>query len=647
MFRPAPCALALALACLLGVGPVLAGASSPVPAPAPPLMGSDAEASNNFSFVRYRADYVVRPDAGDVQTETYEILLKTKAAVEQFSQVRLSYSEKMETLDVLSAYTLTADGQRRAVPADRIYTQESYSSASAAMYADRKVRVIVFPNLAPGTRLVYQLRRTQQTPYFPGYFGLWETFNVFTQYDDAEVTLSAPANLPMYVDSRGVQGSDTPTVKHGQTQWRWRYQRHDPMQAQNWAAEVWEFSPNIMASTYRDWAQLGHAYQVKAGEAAQVTPQIHALADEVTAGISDRKAQADALYRWVAQNIRYVAVYLGNGGLEPNSAQSILDNHYGDCKDHVVILEALLAAKGIASSPVLVGAGGGPTLPKIPVLGRFNHAITYVPEFDLYLDSTSAWARFGQLPDGDLGAPVLRTRDASLARTPANDPQRNATAMDVRFTFDAQGNLRGETVPKLSDNAQIRVRTQFAQLNAQNRARAEEQIMAASGFDGRGQLQIQGVPVDLTRPFGYRMTFQAEDYVDFSVPGGMAVPDPPGGESVRGLYATASAPANEAPFYCNASLREETYRLQFPGSVPIIAIPQSQHFSNAAGDYRVDWRQEGQEVIVRHRLQQNAVRGSDALCQPQDYPAFRALYREVRRGFRGQVLYGRLPGAEG
>jgi len=645
MFRPAPCALALA--CLLAAGPALAGTSASAPSPAPPSVGSDAEASNNFSFVRYRADYVVRPDAGSVQTETYEILLKTKAAVEQFSQVRLSYSEKMETLDVVSAYTLTADGQRRDVPADRIYTQESYSSAAAAMYADRKVRVIVFPNLAPGTRLVYQVRRAQQTPYFPGYFGLWETFNVFTQYDDAEVTLSAPASLPMYVDSRGVQGSDTPTVKNGQAQWRWRYQRRDPMQAQNWAAAVWEFGPNIMASTFRDWAQVGHAYQVKAGAAAEVTPSIQALADEVTAGISDRRAQADALYRWVAQNIRYVAVYLGNGGLEPNSAQSILDNHYGDCKDHVVVLEALLAAKGIASSPVLIGAGGGPTLPKIPVLGRFNHAITYVPEFDLYLDSTSAWARFGQLPDGDLGAPVLRTRDATLARTPANDPQRNATAMDVRFTFDAQGNLRGETVPQLSDNAEIGMRAQFAQLNTQNRARAEESIMAVSGFDGRGQLQLQGVPVDLTHPFGYRMAFQAEDYVDFSVAGGMAVPDPPGGESVRGLYATASAPANETPFYCNASLREETYRLQFPGSVPIIAIPQSQHFSNAAGDYRVEWAREGQDVIVHHRLQQNAVRGADALCQPQDYPAFRALYREVRRGFRGQVLYGRLPGASG
>ncbi|MEN5268024.1 DUF3857 domain-containing protein [Stenotrophomonas sepilia] len=647
MLHPVPSALALALAALMAAGPALAETATSAPATAPPSTSGDTEASNNFSIVRYRADYQVRPDAGNVQTETYEVLLKTKASVEQFSQVRLSYSEKMETLEVLGAYTITADGQRRDVPADRIYTQESYSSASAAMYADRKVRVIVFPNLAPGTRLYYQVRRTQATPYFPGYFGLWETFNVFTEYEDAEVTLSAPANLPMFVDSRGVQGSDRPTVKNGQAQWRWRYQRREAMPAQNWSAAGWEFGPNIMASTYRDWSQMGRAYQLKAGPAAKVTPALQALADEITAGISDRREQADALYRWVAQNIRYVAVYLGNGGLEPNSAQSILDNHYGDCKDHVTILEALLAAKGIASSPVLIGAGGGPTLPKIPVLGRFNHAITYIPEFDLYLDSTTAWARFGQLPEGDLGAPVMRTRDATLARTPANTPERNATSMEVRFTFDANGNLRGETIPKLGENAEIGMRAQFSQLNAQNRARAEEQIMAASGFDGRGQLQIQGVPVDLTRSFGYRMAFQAEDYADFSVAGGMAVPDPPGGESVRGLYATASAPANETPFYCNASLREETYRLQFPANAPIIAIPASQRFANAAGEYRVDWSREGQDVIVHHRLRQNAVRGPEALCQPQDYPAFRALYREVRRGFRGQVLYGKLPGSGG
>lgn len=45
----------------------------------------------------------------------------------------------------------------------------------------------------------------------------------------------------------------------------------------------------------------------------------------------------------------------------------------------------------------------GPILPKVPLLSRFNHAITYVPEFKLYTDSTNPWARFGQLPEGDWG----------------------------------------------------------------------------------------------------------------------------------------------------------------------------------------------------------------------------------------------------
>lgn len=624
--------------------------SAPAPVPASAASGTpggqgtptEAQASNNFSFVRYRADYVVRPDAGNTQTEEYDILLKTKSAVEQFSQVRLSYSEKMETLEVLAAYTLTADGQRRDVPADRIYTQESYSSAAAAMYADRKVRVVVFPNLAPGTRLVYKTRRTQNTPYFPGYFGLWETFSVFTQYDDARVTLSAPAALPMLVQQRDVQGSDRPKIRDGQATWEWRYQRREPMQAQNWSAAAWEFSPTIMASTYRDWAQVASAYQRKGGEAARVTPGIQALADQLTAGITDRRDQAAALYRWVSQNIRYVAVYLGNGGLEPNPAQSILDNHYGDCKDHVVILEALLAARGIQSSPVLIGAGGGPSLPAVPLLGRFNHAITYIPEFDLYLDSTSAYARFGQLPDGDLGAPVLLTRQATVARTPDNDASRNGNGLDVSFRFDAKGDLAGQTVLQPSEISEIGMRGSFARLNAQNRARVEESIMASSGFDGTGALTLLGDPQDLSRPFNYRYDFHASDYVDFGVVGGMPLPDAPGGESFRDIYTTTSAPDNATPFYCTDSLREETYRLQFPVGVPIVAIPRRQQFRNPAGEYRLDWSREGQTIVARHRLQQRAVRGAQALCQSQDYPAFRELYQQVRRGFRGQVVYGDL-----
>lgn len=615
-------------------------------APAQAAAQSAPQADNNYSYVRYRADYEVREDASSVETDLYEILLKTKAAVDRFSQVRMSYSEKMETLEVLEAYSLTADGQRHDVPEDRIYIQESYSSASAAMYADRKVKVVVFPNLAPGTRIVYRVRRVQHTPYFPGYFGLWETFSVFSQYDDAVVTLTAPRTLPMHLYARGVQGGTRPAIKDGQARWEWRYRRGDPMKSQNWSAATWEFSPTIMASTYEDWSRMGLAYHVKGGQAAQVTPKVRALAEDITAGIDDRRAQAAALYQWVARNIRYVAVYLGNGGLEPNSADDILDNHYGDCKDYTVVLGALLAAKGIASTPVLIGAGGGPTLPPVPVLGRFNHAITYIPEFDLYLDSTSGYARFGQLPASDLGAPVVHTADGRLARTPADDASRNAYRVQADFRFGADGGVSGQTRLDPGQSGEIGLRGTFVQLNAQNRARIEESILARSGFQGRGGLELHGDPQDLGHPFGYAYRYRAEDYVDFSVVGGMTLPDMPGADSMRGIYATASAEDNLTPFPCDDSLRQETYTLVFPDSVPIVAVPRDTVFSNAAGEYSARWQRDGQTVVATHRLHRRAVHGAGQLCQPQDYPAFRQLFQQVRRGFRGQVLYGDLDQAQ-
>jgi len=615
--------------------------------PAPATTGSQAD--NNFSFLRYRADYQVREDAGSVETDSYEILLKTKSAVEHFSQVRLSYSEKMETLEVLEAYTITAEGLRQPVPADRIYVQESYSSASAAMYADRKVRVIVFPNLAPGARIAYRVRRTQHTPYFPGYFSLWETFSVFSQYQDAVVTLTAPAGLPMHLWTRGVDGGTRAKVRDGQARWEWRYRRDEAMKSQNWSAAAWEFSPTIMASTFADWSQMGLAYHAKAGPAAAVTPRIQALADQITAGIdpADRRSQAAALYEWVARNIRYVAVYLGNGGLEPNDAGRIADSQYGDCKDHTVILEALLAARGITSTPVLIGADGGPTLPAIPVLGRFNHAITYIPEFDLYVDSTNPYARFGQLPASDLGAPVLHTADGHLSRTPPNDRSRNRYVARSEYRFAADGGLRGVTELDSGQTGEVGLRAMFVQLNAQNRNRIEESIIAQAGFDGRGELELLGDPQDLDHPFAYRYRFQAADYVDFGQVGGMSLPDMPGAESARDLYATTSAETNLTPFYCNDSLREETYVIQLPDGVPIVAIPRSARFANRAGEYSVDWRRQGQTVTAVHRLARNAIHGSQALCQPQDYPAFRELYQQVRRGFRGQIVYGDLRSVQG
>ena len=97
---------------------------------------------------------------------------------------------------------------------------------------------------------------------------------------------------------------------------------------------------------------------------------------------------------------------LGAGGFTPHAATDVLALHYGDCKDHVMLLEALLAARGIVSNPALIAAGGAYVLPDGPSPFYFNHLITYVPEFRLFLDSTAHYAPFGVLPLPDADRPT-------------------------------------------------------------------------------------------------------------------------------------------------------------------------------------------------------------------------------------------------
>lgn len=113
------------------------------------------------------------------------------------------------------------------------------------------------------------------------------------------------------------------------------------------------------------------------------------------------------LFEWVKDNIAYQAIYLEDGGFVPDDANKILMNKSGDCKGHVVLLEALLKAKNISSTAVLINTTTNSMFPEIVRLETFNHVITYIPELAMYLDSTNMHSSFGKLPTEDRGRPAL------------------------------------------------------------------------------------------------------------------------------------------------------------------------------------------------------------------------------------------------
>jgi hypothetical protein len=143
--------------------------------------------------------------------------------------------------------------------------------------------------------------------------------------------------------------------------------------------------------------------------------------------------------------VRYVAVYLGTERVVPNDAASVLRNRFGDCKDKVTLMAALLAAKGIRSEPALINSGGVYTLPEPPTMAALNHVILYLPDFDLYDDPTVSPAAFGVLAPDTYNKPVLRVSadGARVARTPVMKADDHVGRVKTTIKIAANGAITG------------------------------------------------------------------------------------------------------------------------------------------------------------------------------------------------------------
>ncbi|MGB8603025.1 MAG: transglutaminase-like domain-containing protein, partial [Rhizomicrobium sp.] len=255
---------------------------------------------------------------------------------------------------------------------------------------------------------------------------------------------AAPAAMDLHIDTVGLAGGAEVTegdVKH----WLWQFDNSSPVPVPTDAVSEADFAPHLNISTFISYAGVAAAYRARAAGKAAVSHDIAALATSLTRNTTDRREQARLLYEWVATHIAYIAIELGAGGFTPHSAADVLENRFGDCKDHVVLLEALLAAKGIESSPALIKAGENSyRLADAASPHAFDHVITYVPEFDLFADASDGDAPFGILPYADMGKPVLLASTGQVLRTPvpAGDSE---VQIDSMVVVDAAGNATGHS----------------------------------------------------------------------------------------------------------------------------------------------------------------------------------------------------------
>jgi hypothetical protein len=377
----------------------------------------------------------------------------------------------------------------------------------------------------------------------------------------------------------------------------WHYSAPEALAEDVSGVALIDRNPRLFISSFASYDDLGRAYAEMIAPALTVTAKVQAQADKITDGITDRRMQAEKIYEWVGQNIRYVSIQLGTGGYMPHAAEAVLENGYGDCKDHTVILAALLKAKGIVSDIVAINLGNSYKVSEVPTLASFNHAINWLPEFNLYVDSTIGVAPFGTLAFDEYGKPVVHavTNGGALRKTPTLAPGEASLVVKTTAKLDAEGKLTGETSTVASGPFGVDLR-----LNAQDvEAKGDPDL----GADGTGTYDFASPAspgreykmvgrFDLTKP-----QFLTGD--SFSTPAFTPVPDV--GDLLMGPLAKAKLKDSE-PTACFTGTSIEEGSLEIPAGKRISKLPSDITIADDHLRFTTRWKVDGQVVSVRREF---------------------------------------------
>jgi transglutaminase-like putative cysteine protease len=442
-------ALALALTLALATPCAQAQSSSTSPAQADARAGAsdlrdapDLADQPPATLERDVHVFVVQKDGSIEEHDDSTMRANTTAGVDAVAQRYVWFNKDIERITALSAQTIDPDGTPHEVGAGAIRDVQEPRSAGAPTFEDGVLRTVIFPGVQPGSRvrLVWTKRRAKALQA--------GTFSYFAEPPGEPVELQRlvfdlPADLPLHVDARGYTAL-APVSANGRTRYAFEY-RHGPyaplepgaVARVNWGAR-------LMVSTVPDYAAFAARYREAAADPTATDPSIAAFARALTVGLADPREKAARIYDWMRLNIRYVALFLGETEAAPHRAVDILRARYGDCKDHVALFTALLAAVGIRAEAALLDLGPVYALPAVPGYGveAINHVIAWLPDLGLFADTSSGGVAFGYLPAGVMDRPALLVDDDVLVRTPATQPRARTARLEIDVGADGGARYR-------------------------------------------------------------------------------------------------------------------------------------------------------------------------------------------------------------
>lgn len=360
------------------------------------------------------------------------------------------------------------------------------------------------------------------------------------------------------------------------------------------------------------WSSLGTWFAGLASGRDTLTPALHEKLDSIVATSPTRLDSLRAVHRYVAQDVRYVSVALGEGGYQPRPPSEVVTTGIGDCKDKAMLFVAMARALGFEAYPVLLHAGEK-TDPRLPSVSQFNHAIAVVTidGKPVFTDLTADIVPFGEIPGQDQNQFAVLVRSPTAAdtvRLPQNTPEMNSQRVTLTGTLTPDGHVSG-TYDQVATGVPA---TALRQMLGESMDSADVATFGrkfASGlFPGAKAEQVHvSNGRDLSAPVRISMEIRdgtAGKKLDAKLML-LDLPFTPAAKMADAATALEAEGARKFPLdaeaFLGATMELQTLRLTLPAGWTA-RVPAPVDVTGVWGVYSVHYRQDGRDLVMDREL---------------------------------------------
>ena len=478
---------------------VLSSAAMSIPAPA----GSD------YIILLDESKYIIAED-GSYTHSSYRIFrILTSAGAKSWTTVQSSWRIWIEEKPQIQARVITPDGIAHMLDPKTI-DEAPMDDEQPDIFTDLRIVRAPYPAIDAGSIVEEEVVVKGKKSLLSNGFVQSDYFGNSVPTNRARIVIDAPVGLPVQYQTRLMD-----SVKPGRLESGGRvklvfeggpldaFKKSEPFLPPD--IPRW---PEVIFSTGKSWQDVASQYNQILDQQIRVAEVQSFVSRAKTAG-KNRYDTIAALLALIQDEVRYTEVEFGDASWIPRNPAETLQRKYGDCKDKAALLVTMLRSVGIPAHLALLSTSRThETLPGLPGLGQFNHAIVFVPGSpEIWIDVTADFSRVGKLPTVDQGrlALIVRPETVGLVKTPESVSKDNLEIETREFFLQEMGPARIIETTESFGSIEERYRSYYADLDPKE---AENQFREYGRGNYLAKEQSQGtfsLPRDFSVPFRIRI----------------------------------------------------------------------------------------------------------------------------------------------